>query len=124
MSKQLHKKLDTITDAIKKSEKLSYNFLTDKEDDIIIEETNIDYDGLINLDKKDFSLSAKADFKPKENDENITFYCKSCKKITDILDVNETNKKQNKIHLLCEVCNKSEIIIGTTRGINEHFHLT
>jgi len=122
MNKKLHKKSDDITDAMKQSEKLSYNFLTDKENDIIIKETNIDYDGLINLDKKDFSLSAKADFKEKENDENIAFYCKSCKKITDILDINE--EKKNKIHLLCEICNKSEIIIGTTRGINEHFHLT
>ncbi len=117
------------------SEKLSYNFLTDKEDDILIEETQIDYDGLINLDKKDFSLNAKPDFIPKENDEDIAFYCKHCKKITDILDIDEVNnstdipdikfkKNKNDISLICEVCNKKEIIIGTTRGLNEHFHLT
>ncbi len=125
------------------SEKLIYNFLTDKEEDIPIEESQIDYDALINLDKKDFSLELKQDFTKKENDENIIFYCKSCKKITDILDVNDSNneniekkinvdikfrrkkkqKNKKKIHLICELCNKEDIIIGTKRGISEHFHL-
>ena len=132
------------------AEKLSYNFLTDKEDDIVIEESQINYDALIYLDKKDFSLQAKSDFTEKDDDEDISFYCKFCKKITDILDTDEQNKikseteqninnevkfqkqkkkKKNKkqnnaIHLMCEVCHKEEIIIGTKRGLHEYFHLT
>ncbi len=105
-----------------KLEKLNYNFLTDKEDDIVIEEKLIDYDGLIHLDKKDFSLEAKPDFIEKTNDEDIRFYCKTCKKITDILDTNSSTT--NNIHLVCEVCNSANIIIGTQRGLNDHFHLT
>ncbi|HIQ57459.1 TPA: hypothetical protein EYG84_02140 [Candidatus Gracilibacteria bacterium] len=125
----------------KTEEKLNYSFLTDKEDHIDINESQIDYDGLIYLDKKDFSMSANKDFVDKPENEEVSFYCKACKKITDIKDIAEIeaenvqknkqpknkfkpkNKNKNKTHLVCEICNKEEIIIGTTRGINEHFHL-
>ena len=138
----MKKKIDN-SDAINNmKEKLSYSFLTDKEDDIAIEESQIDYDGLIYLDKKDFSMNASKDFVEKPENEEISFYCKACKKITDIKDIAEIeadkaketlkpvnkfkpkkSKNNKKTHLVCNICSKEEIIIGTTRGINEHFHL-
>ena len=107
-------------------EKLSYNFLTDKEEDIIIEESQIDYDGIIYLDKKDFSIYSLKDFVEKSEDEEVSFYCKICKKIIteeNITHEKSITKKKKQNHLVCNICKKAEIIIGTTRGIQEHFHL-
>jgi ribosomal protein L33 len=89
---------------------MSSDFLKDKEDDKNIE---IEYDALVNLDKKDFSKVIEEDKK------EIVFYCKKCKKYIDV--TKETVDK--KITLSCDACKGNDLFYGTKEGLSSYFYI-
>ncbi len=95
----------------------SYSFLKDKEEDKDIE---IDYDALINLAAKDFSVDIVEDDEKNE----VSFYCKTCKKFVEVQRIPSLSKKRKKVQFSCNECHKKTVFYGTKRGINAHFHLT
>lgn len=87
---------------------MSTNFLKDKEDDKNIE---IEYDSLINLDKKDFSKVID------EEKKEVAFYCKKCKKFVDV-----SQKKVDKKRVLsCKLCDGNDLLYGTKEGLSSYF---
>lgn len=104
-----------MTDIDTISSNTNYSFLKDKEEDKHIE---IDYDSLIYLGKKDFSQELEGE----EKDE-VIFYCRTCKHITDVERIPSRSKKKKKVQFMCTDCNKKNVYYGTRRGIAGYFHL-
>lgn len=92
----------------------NYSFLKDKEED---KEIEIDYNSLINLSEKDFSVDLV------EEKDEVVFYCRTCKKFVDVARIPSRSKKQKKVQFSCNECNKKTVFYGTKRGIDAHFHL-
>ncbi len=90
-----------------------YDFLREAENETI--EGEIDYDALLDLEKKNFGRSEDEEGIGGEND-TIVFYCRDCEAI-----VNVQKKGQQKLAFECEKCKGSEIVYGTRRGISGYF---
>jgi len=96
-------------------EKTKYEFLQDSEDAEITEE--IDFDGLINLSKKDLGKINTEKFT--EENDGILFYCKTCRSEVMVSRLPSKNKKQVKFQ--CNECQGGDILYGTTRGVKEYY---
>ena len=108
------KKNDTHTPATDSASR-SYSFLKDKEEDKHIE---IDYDALTDLAQKDFS-----DPLEETHQDDVAFYCRTCKTITDVSRVASRSKKKQKVQFSCNLCKGGNVYYGTKRGIAKYFHL-
>ncbi len=94
----------------------SYSFLRESENDAIIE---INYDALIDLSKKDFSIDEST---ATENDHAIAFYCKDCKQLVEVMRVPSKGKKP-KVQFCCAQCHGKKVFYGTHAGIERFFHI-
>ncbi|MEI7510854.1 MAG: hypothetical protein WCJ84_01710 [Candidatus Peregrinibacteria bacterium] len=90
-----------------------YDFLREAENEEIVGE--IDYDGLLDLEKKKFGREEDEEGIGGENDV-IVFYCRDCEAIVPV-----QKKAQQKLAFECEQCKGSEIVYGTKRGISGYF---
>lgn len=93
----------------------SYTFLREAEEDAKIE---INYDALIDLQKKDFSNPEIGEEGPKDD---IVFYCKDCKALVDVNRIPPS--KQKKVQFCCATCQGKSVFYGTKRGVEKFFHL-
>ena len=96
-------------------EKAKYDFLQDSEEEEITEE--IDFDGLINLSKKDLGKINIEKFT--EENDGIIFFCKTCKQEVMVSRLPSKNKKLVKFQ--CNECQGGDILYGTTRGVKEYY---
>lgn len=93
-----------------------YTFLREAEEDAKIE---IDYDALVDLQKKSFSHPEITE--EGEKDE-IVFYCKDCKQLVSASRI-PSNSKKPKVQFCCGVCRGKQVFYGTRRGVEKFFHL-
>jgi len=106
----------TDIDNIPMKSEIQYSFLKEKEED---KEIKIDYDALINLPAKDFSV----EISDEDEKNEVTFYCRNCKKFVDVKRIPSPSKKRKKVQFSCNECHKKTVFYGTRRGVNAYFHL-